>query len=62
MKCIPLMTIIVPDILHNMYLGMVKHWMDWVMSFLEQYSRIDKFNQLWAMMPPYPGFIQFLQP
>jgi hypothetical protein len=56
MKCIPLTTIIVPDIHHPVYISMLKHSMDWVTSFLKQHSRIDKFNQLWAMLPPYPGF------
>jgi len=62
MKCISLTTIIVPDILHTIYLGMLKHLMDWVTSFLEQHSRIDKFNQRWVMMPPYPGFARFNKP
>jgi hypothetical protein len=55
-------TIIVPDILHTVNLSMLKHLMDWVTSFLEQHFRIDKFNQLWAMMPPYPGFARFDKP
>jgi len=55
MKCISPITIIVPDILHTICLGMHKHLMDWVTTFLEQHSTIDKFNQLWVMMPPYPG-------
>jgi hypothetical protein len=56
MKCISRTTIFVPDILHTVYLGMIKHLIESVTSFLEQHSRIDKFNQLWVMMPPYPGF------
>jgi hypothetical protein len=28
------------------------------MSFLHNYSRIDKVIQLWPMMPTYPGFTQ----
>jgi len=56
MKCITPTTIIVLYILHYIYLGMHKHLMDWVTSFHEQHSRIVKFNQLGAMMPPYPGF------
>jgi hypothetical protein len=56
------MTIIVPDILHTVYLSMLKHMMDWVMSFLEQHCRMDKFNQAWAMMRPYPGFARFNKP
>jgi hypothetical protein len=62
MKCIAPTTIIVPDILYTFYLGMLKHLMDCVTSFLEQHSRIDKFNQLWVMMPPYPGFAQYNKP
>jgi len=62
MKCITLMISMVPDILHNIYLGMLKHLMDWVMSSLEQHSRNAKINQLWAMMPPYPGFAWFNKP
>jgi len=30
--------------------------MDCLTSFFKQHSMIDKFNQLWAIMPPYPGF------
>jgi len=59
MKCISPTTIIVPDILDTVYLGMLKHSMDWVTSFLEQHYKIDTFNQLWAMMRPYPGFPRF---
>ena len=56
MKCISLTTIILPDTLHTVYLGMLTHLMDWVTSFLELHYRIDKFNLLWVIMPPYPGF------
>jgi len=62
MKCISLMTNIVPDILHTVYLGMRKHLIDWVMFFQEQHSGINEFHQLWAMMLPYPGFAWFNQP
>jgi hypothetical protein len=53
------MTIIVSDILHTVNLGMLKHLMDWVTSFLEQHSRIAKFNQLGAIMSPYSGLAPF---
>jgi len=52
----------VPDVLHTVYLGMIKHLMDWIPSILEQHSRIARFNQLWARMPPYPGFASFNKP
>jgi len=50
---------IVPDFLHTVHHGMLKNLMNWVTSFLNHHSRIDKINQLWAMMPSYPGFAQF---
>jgi hypothetical protein len=53
------MTIIVPDILHTAYLGMLNYLMVCVTSFLEQGSRINIFMKIWAMMPLYPGFGQF---
>jgi len=62
MKCISPTTIIILDIVDTIYFGMLKHLMDWATSFLKQHSRIHKFNQLWTMMPPYPGFAQFHKP
>jgi hypothetical protein len=38
------------------------HLMDWVTFHLKQHSRIDKFNQLWLMMPPNHGFARFNMP
>jgi len=61
-KCISPTTIIIPDLLHTIYHCMLQHSMGWVMSFLEQHSRIDKFNQFWVMRPPYPGFARFNKP
>jgi hypothetical protein len=55
-------TIIVSDILHTIHLGMLKPLVDCVMSFLEQHSRIDKWNQLKVMMPPLCGFAWFNKP
>jgi hypothetical protein len=62
MKCISPTTIIIPDILHTVYLGMLKHLMDSVTSFLKQHSRINKSNHLRVKMPPYPGFARFNKP
>ena len=56
------MTSFVPDSPQTVHLGMLMHVMDWVRFFIEQHSRIDKFNQLWAMMPTYPGFSRFNKP
>jgi len=41
---------------------MLKPLMDWVMSFFEQHSMIDKFNKLWVMIPPYPGIPRLIKP
>jgi len=59
MKCISWSTIVLPNDLHTLYLGMIMYLMDWAMSFLEQHFKIDEFNQHWALMPPYPGFAWF---
>ena len=56
------MTIVAPDILHTVSLGMLQHLMEWVTSFLKQHSGMDIVNQLWAMMPPYPGFTPLNKP
>jgi len=61
-KCIFLTVSTILNLLHSVYLGMLRHLMEWVTSFLKQHSRIDKFNQLWAMMPPYPVFTRFNKP
>jgi len=42
-----------------LYLGMLKHLLDWITFFLKQHSRIAKFNQLWVTWPPYSGFTRF---
>jgi len=59
MKYISPTTIIIQDILHTLYVGMLKHVMDWVTTVMEGHSRIYEFNQLWAMIPPYRGFARF---
>jgi len=62
MQCISTRTIIVPNIDDTIHLGMLKPLMDWVMTSLKQRSRIDKFNQFWAMMLAYFGFMWFHMP
>jgi len=62
MECISPTTIIVPDFPHTMYLGMLKHLIDWVTFFLKQHRRIGRFNQLRPMMPRYPGFTPLNKP
>jgi hypothetical protein len=55
-------TSIVPDSLHTIYLGMLKHVMVWVISFHKQHSRNNKFNKLAVIMSRYPRFAQLRSP
>ena len=45
-----------PDLLHNIYLGLFKHMMEWVEVFLKKHKRQQAFNDAWKEIPPYPGF------
>ena len=45
-----------PDILHNVYLGLFKHMMQWIEDFLKKHDRQDIFDEVWKSLPPYPGF------
>jgi len=45
-----------PDLLHTIYLGMLKHLMEWIQDFLKKHDRLDNFDQAWSSMGPYPGF------
>jgi hypothetical protein len=40
---------------------MLKYLIDWTMSFLEQHTKIDNFNQLGATMALYSGLALFHQ-
>ena len=52
---IRLSTIHTPDILHGMYLGVFKHFMDWNMAFLKKWKRLDVFDKVWVLVPGHPG-------
>jgi len=45
-----------PDLLHNIYLGLFKHIMQWVEVFLKKHKRQKAFDNAWNEIPPYPGF------
>jgi hypothetical protein len=44
-----------PDLLHNIYLGLLKHLMEWIHGFLDIHNRLDYFDRVWKSIPPYPG-------
>jgi len=43
-----------PDLLHNIYLGLFKHMMEWVEGFLKKHKRQQAFDAAWKEIPPYP--------
>jgi len=45
-----------PDLLHNIYLGLFKHMMQWVEGFLKKHKQQQAFDDAWKEIPPYPGF------
>ena len=45
-----------PDLLHNIYLGLFKHMMEWVNGFLKKHKRQQAFDDAWKELPSYPGF------
>jgi len=45
-----------PDLLHNIYIGLFKHIMEWVEGFLKMHKRQQAFDDTWKEIPPYPGF------
>ncbi|KAH0602473.1 uncharacterized protein H6S33_008812 [Morchella sextelata] len=46
-----------PDILHNIYLGMLKHMMEWIQAFFKKHDRLEEFDKTGALIAPYTGVI-----
>ncbi|KAL0630484.1 hypothetical protein Q9L58_010669, partial [Maublancomyces gigas] len=44
-----------PDLLHTIYLGLLKHLMEWVQGFLGKYYCLEQFDVVWKSIPPYSG-------
>jgi len=47
-----------PDLLHNIYLGLLPDLIEWSVQFLEYHKRLPAFDSIWCNLPPYPGFVQ----
>jgi len=45
-----------PDLLHNIYLGLFKHMMEWVEGFLKKHKWQQAFDDAWKEIPPSPEF------
>ena len=45
-----------PDLLHTIYLAILKHLMEWVQDFLKEHNRLDRFDRAWSSMGAHPGF------
>jgi len=45
-----------PDLLHNIYLSLFKHMMQWVEGFPKKHKRQQAFDDGWKEIPPYPRF------
>jgi hypothetical protein len=48
-----------PDILHCLYLGLMKYVIAWVVDFVKEHKRYSDFDRLWLSYAPYPGFRPF---
>ena len=45
-----------PDLLHCIYLGIFSHLMDWLLPFLEDLGRLKAFDNIWKNVLPYMSF------
>ena len=50
----PLADVFKPDILHTLYLGMMKHLMEWLVVFLRKHKRLNAFDFAFMSTPQYP--------
>jgi len=46
-----------PEPLHNIYLGLFKHMIEWVEGFLKKDKQQQVFNDAWKEIPHYAGFL-----
>ena len=44
-----------PDLLRNIFPGIIEHVMDWIEGLLTVHHRLDAFDDIWALMPSYLG-------
>ncbi|KAF8535951.1 hypothetical protein BDD12DRAFT_750154, partial [Trichophaea hybrida] len=51
-----------PDLLHVMYLGMIRHLMEWIEAFLQFHGRLVDFDPVWRSIPRYTSQCKFNRP
>jgi len=42
---------------HTVYLGLLKHMIDWIQAFLKKHGRLQAFDAVWTALTPYPGHL-----
>lgn len=52
----------VPDLLHGVYLGLLKYLMEWIKAFLKKHGRTQTFDTVWVSFPAYPGLARPTKP
>ena len=55
LPCVQLNLLHTPDLLHGIYLGLLKHLLTWIHGLLKKYKRQDQFDYVWKSMAPYHG-------
>jgi hypothetical protein len=62
LKSLDWVSLLVPDVLHTIDLGILKHMMDLEIPFFEHYNQMDQFKQIWHQMSPYLGCTPLTKP
>lgn len=55
LKCFDQKTMIVPDILHTLHLGLQKHEMEWITGFTKDEGVATEFDAVWTKIENYCG-------
>ena len=45
------------DMVHTVYVGLLKHMMNWIQGFLKKHGQLEAFDEVWKALSPYPGFL-----
>ena len=56
LSCVEFPLLFKPDILHDIYLGLFEHLIQWIEDFLKKHGRQELFDNVWKSLLPYPGF------